>query len=143
MKRLFAAAFLGLIAACSPATPSNVAPIEVTAPAEDDRIVAALSYASWCGSCRALDPKITEARAGGDPEGVHFVVLDYTDRDVDAFFAGAETAGVGPALRTHYADGVTTGRMVLVDLETGTVVGEINKNMSSAEIREALETAAA
>ncbi|MEM9738388.1 MAG: hypothetical protein AAF829_00840 [Pseudomonadota bacterium] len=142
MRLILSAVALGFIVACSAETTVNTAPIEATAPSEDARIVAALSYADWCSSCRALDPKITEARADGDPEGVHFVVLDYSSRDADAFFAGADTAGIGEALRGHYADGVKTGRMILVDLEAGTVVGEISKDMSVAEIRTALDRAA-
>ena len=40
-----------------------------------------LMYADWCGSCKALDPKIRQAReeAKLDIQDVLFVTLDLTD----------------------------------------------------------------
>jgi len=109
----------------------------------DARIVAVLSYADWCSSCKILDPKLRALKASAPIEGVQHLTLDYTDRDAAAYFDQAAKAGVGPAIKAYLKNTVKTGIVMLVDLETGAVIGQLTKNMSADELREALEKAAA
>ena len=111
------------------------------AKAEDARLVAVLSYADWCGACQVLDPKLADLRAA-PPEGVNVVTLDYTARDKDAYFGAAEAAGVGDVVRAHFDGGVKTGMVLLIDVDDGTVVGKISKDMDEAAIREKVTIAA-
>ncbi len=41
--------------------------------------VALIFHADWCGSCKAMDPKIKEARKDLGDASALFVVLDLTD----------------------------------------------------------------
>ena len=109
---------------------------------QEARLVAALSYADWCGSCQTLDPKVQEARAGGDL-GAAFVTLDYTAKDSEAYFAAADAAGIGDVVRAKYAGKIKTGHMLLIDVDDAKIVSVVTKEMSPAEIAEAVKTAAA
>lgn len=157
MRLIALASATALLAACSSETAETEvveaapAPVETASttgaegaetPAAETRVAAVLSYADWCGSCKTLDPKIEAVKAAGVPDGVGFVTLDYTDRDGDAFFAGADAAGVGEAIRTFYADEVKTGILLLIDTETNTVLADIRKTMSVEEIDAAIKSAA-
>ena len=148
MKRalfsIAAAATLSLaIAACSNAPSESAGKTDTSqAAVEEARLVAALSYADWCGSCQTLDPKIQEARAGGDL-GAAFVTLDYTARDKDAFFAAADAAGVGDAVRGKYAEAIKTGQLLLIDVDDAKIVSVVTKDMSVEEIAAAVKDAAA
>lgn len=141
----FAAAAVFSIALVACGGSSTTAPEKsaetVTTQKTDARLIAALSYADWCGSCKTLDPKIQEARTGDDL-GAAFVTLDYTARDDAAFFAAADAAGIGGAVREKYAAGVKTGQLLLIDVDDAKIVGVITKDMSVAEIAEAIEIAA-
>ncbi len=136
-----------LLAACSgePAAQAPAQTTETAAPAvtEETKIAAVLSYADWCTSCKILDPKLKAVQAGAPIDGVGYLTIDYTERDQDAFFATADAAGVGGAVRAFYADEIKTGILLLVDMSTGDVVADIRKSMSEEEIRTSLETAAA
>ena len=143
LKALAALSVLGLAACGAPAAAKD-SPAQITETVTaDTRLVAALSYADWCGSCRVLDPKLAAIRTGAPIEGVTHVVLDFTDKDEAAYFAAADESGIGEALRAYYSDGVGTGRLLLVDLDDKTIVDVIGRDMTEAEIRAALETAAA
>lgn len=134
---------LGL-AACGAPAASPDSPAQVTeAVTEETRLVAALSYADWCGSCKVLDPKLAAIRTGEPIDGVAHVVLDFTEKDEVAYFAAADEAGIGEAVRAYYDEGVGTGLLLLVDLDDGEVVSVVRKDMTEADIRAALETAAA
>lgn len=149
---LFVAVSMG-IAACSQASaptaePSAAAKAQTELPlkieaAKDARLAAVLIYADWCGSCKKLDPKIKAAKARNDFAGTSFITLDYTDRDREAVFHAADVAGVGAPIRTFFADEMTTGLLLLVDLDDQTIVGDLRKELSDAEIEAAIVNAAA
>ena len=124
MRFSLAALSFAVLAACGPsvAAPGSLADVKaVTAPAEDTQVLAVLSYASWCGSCKVLDPKIETVRAANDFEGVEFFALDYSARDEAAYFADAETLGI--------------------DRSSGDVLSTVTKSMSEAEIVAAIDGA--
>ncbi len=132
------------VAACS-AENTKVSP-EIEASQEvsaDARLAAVLVYADWCSSCKIIDPKIQAAKEQGPINGVSFVTLDYTKRDVDGFFTQADTLGVGEAIRGQLNGDVTTGILLLVDLDDKKVVADLRKELSAEEIRAAIERAAA
>ncbi|MDX1291362.1 MAG: thioredoxin domain-containing protein [Hyphomonas sp.] len=132
------------LAACGPsvAAPGSLAAtIEVTAPAEDTQVLAVLSYASWCGSCKVLDPKVEAVRSAHAFDGVEFFALDYSAKDEAAYFADAQTLGIADTMRTVFPDGIGTGRLYLIDRATGSVIDTVSKSMSEAEIATAINDA--
>ena len=143
MRLFLAASAAALMAACGQAAVPASERAAVTAPAEDTKVLAVLSYADWCGSCKALDPKVKAVQAANSFDGVEFATIDYTSRDSDAFFADAETLGVAGAMRATFPDKVKTGRLYLVNLDSGEVVGTVDKSMDEAAITTAIAEAAA
>jgi thiol-disulfide isomerase/thioredoxin len=104
MRLFLAASAAAFLVACGQAEVSAEERAAVTAPAEDTKILAVMSYADWCGSCKALDPKVKAVHASNQFTGVEFATIDYTSRDADAFFADAETLGVAAAMRATFPD---------------------------------------
>lgn len=137
MRSILAAFVLALpVIACSADDP--VAPIETTLTEGPREVVAVLSYASWCGSCKTLDPRIEAVKEAHDFQNVTFVTLDYTKKSEAMYFATAEATGVGPAIRERFGEEIFTGRMVLVDAATQELLGEIDKTMDAPAIYAAL-----
>ena len=143
MRLILAASAAAFITACGQAAAPASERAAVTAPTEDTKVLAVMSYADWCGSCKALDPKVKAVQAANIFAGVEFATIDFTSRDADAFFADAETLGVADAMRTTFPDKVKTGRLYLVDLDSGEVVGTVDKSMDEAAIAAAITEAAA
>ncbi|MEO0452225.1 MAG: thioredoxin domain-containing protein [Pseudomonadota bacterium] len=114
MRLLIAASAAAFLAACGQAAVPASERAAVTAPATDSKVLAVMSYADWCGSCKALDPKVKAVQATTAFEGVEFTLIDYTSRDADAFFADAETLGVAETMRATFPDKIKTGRLYLV-----------------------------
>ncbi|MEP3889079.1 MAG: thioredoxin domain-containing protein [Hellea sp.] len=102
---------------------------------------AVLIYADWCGSCKVLDPKIKKVQAMGPIRGLEFVTLDYTAKDADGFYAQAEAAGVGEAVKNYLDGTVKTGQLLLVDLDDQKVVGKVTKTLEPSAIVTALKDA--
>ncbi len=143
MRLILTATAAAFLAACGQASVPASERAAVTAPAEDARILAVLSYADWCGSCKALDPKVKAVQAANTFDGVEFATIDYTSRSDEAFFADAETLGIGDTMRTTFADKIKTGRLYLVSLDTGEVISTVDKSMDEAAIAAAISEAAA
>ena len=143
MRLILAATAATLMAACSQADVPASERAAVTAPAEDTRVLAVLSYADWCGSCKALDPKVKAVQATTTFDGVESATIDYTSRDADAFFADAETLGVASAMRAAFPEQIKTGRLYLINLDSGEVVSTVDKSMDEAAISAAITEAAA
>jgi len=131
------------LTACGQASVSAADRAAVTAPTEDTRILAVMSYADWCGSCKALDPKVKAVQAANSFEGVEFATIDYTSRSQEAFFADADTLGVGDTMRATFADQIKTGKLYLVNLDTGEVVSTVDKSMDESAIAATISAAAA
>ena len=142
MRLILAASAAAFLSACGQAAVPASERAAVTAPVEDTKVLAVLSYADWCGSCKALDPKVKAVQAANTFDGVEFATIDYTSRDMDAFFADAETLGVTAAMRATFPDKVKTGRLYLVNMDSGEVVGTVDKSMDEAAIAAAITEAA-
>ena len=144
MRFFLAALSLATLAACGPsvAAPGSLADVkEITAPAEDTQLLAVLSYASWCGACKALDPKVEAVRASQAFPGVEFFALDYSARDREAYFADAETLGIAQTMREIFPEKVKTGQLYLVDRSSGDIVGTVSQSMTEADITAAIQAA--
>lgn len=144
MRLILTAAALALTTACGSSTPtagSIAAEQVITAPQADTKVVAVLSYASWCGSCKALDPKVKAVQAGNTFGGVEFFALDYSAKDEAAFYADAETLGVAETFRAEFAEQIKTGKLYLIDTSTGAILGRLDKSMDEAAITAAITAA--
>ncbi len=104
---------------------------------------AVLIYADWCGSCKILDPKVKKVQSMGTLPGVEFVTLDYTAKDAEAFYAQAEAAGVGDAVKTYLDGTVKTGQLLLIDVDDQKVLSKITKTSEPAQILTAIKEAVA
>ena len=102
-----------------------------------------MSYAAWCGSCKALDPKVQSVQQAEFFEGVAFAKIDYTSRDTAAFYADAQTLGIAETMRATFGDKIKTGRLYLINLDTGELISTIDKSMDEAAITAAIRDAAA
>lgn len=129
------------VAACNQAEPISSAdaqPLEAE-PLENARLAAVLVHADWCASCRVLEPKLEELRARGPIDGVAHIALDYTDRREAVFYAAADVAGVGEAIRDEFrGEGPITGLVILVDVDDQKPVGALRKSMSVDELNEVI-----
>ena len=136
-----------LVACSGPANEGSTsakAPATITsALAEETRLAAVLVYADWCGSCKVLDPKLEAAKAEGPIDGIEYIVLDYTARDDTAFFANADALGIGAPIRAKLDGSIKTGILLLVDVDDSKIVGDLRKELSTTDIRNALVEAAA
>lgn len=141
MRLFLAAIATGFITACGQTQLVESEQIQVSAPTEDTKLVAVLSYASWCGSCKALDPRVAAVQAANTFDGVTFAKLDYTDRNEDSFYSDAESLGVAHTIRAHFDGKIKTGRMYLIDVSTGEIISTIDKSMKEAEIAAAINEA--
>ena len=142
MRTFIASAALALTSLGLPAA-AQAQDMQMHDEMEQTRLVAVLSYADWCGSCRILDPRIQEVRAENSFEGVEFVRLDYTERDSATYFEQAQNANVESAVRAHFGDQIRTGLLLLVDLDDGEVVSVINREYSAEDIAQTVQRYAA
>jgi thiol-disulfide isomerase/thioredoxin len=93
-----------------------------------------LLYADWCGSCKALDPKITQAReeAKLDTKDVLFVTLDLTD-EITKHQAAMMAATLG-ITDIYEANAGKTGFMLLLDADSGQKLAQVTNKYKSTEI---------
>ncbi len=93
-----------------------------------------LFYADWCGSCKALDPKVTQAReaANLDAQDVLFVTLDLTN-DTTKHQAAMMAATLGIS-DVYESNAGKTGFMLLLDAESGEKVAQLTNKMEATDI---------
>ena len=93
-----------------------------------------MMYADWCGSCKALDPKIAQARkeANLDQEDILFVRWDLTD-EVTSHQAEmmAAVLGLSDLYKTNAGK---TGFMLLVDADSGEKLAQLTMKHEATEI---------
>lgn len=93
-----------------------------------------LLYADWCGSCKALDPKIAQAREGAklDTQDVLFITLDLTD-DVAKHQSAMMAASLGIS-DAYEKNAGKTGLMILIDANTGEKLAQVTNKSKPTEI---------
>jgi len=151
LKKLAYASLPVFLIACSgaeaPNAKSSVETVTETVTSASEmaevKTKAVLIYADWCGSCKVLDPKIEKVKSMGGVPGVDFVVLDYTNKDAETFYAQASEAGVEEAVRTYLEGTIKTGQLLLVDMDDQEIRGKVTKEFDSAAILESIKTAVA
>jgi thiol:disulfide interchange protein len=109
---------------------------DMTAP----KVIAALFYADWCGSCQILDPNVKKARgkAGLDSTDVLFITFDLTNektRHQSVLLANA--LGMGDYFAQNEGK---TGYLVLFNAESKELVKKIKKDMDAGQIADAIKT---
>lgn len=131
LNMLAAALLAGLLPLTACAQPSGP-PSEASRPVEASKVAAVRVHADWCPNCRALDPKVEQVAASENWDGVTFVRIDYTRRDKDAVFAEADALGIGEAIRAQFPKSVKTGLLLIIDIDSQTVV-EVLTHKETAE----------
>lgn len=143
-----------VMSACSPAatspdtTASNTKVAETTKTMTETmpatvrtKTKAVLIYADWCGSCKILDPKIEAVKSAHRMPGLEFVKLDYTDKNPVNFYEQAKAAGVEKAVKDYFNGTIKTGQLLMVDVNSKTVISKVTKEKSRPEIVSALKEA--
>ena len=134
---------LGLIACSSDVASETGYQIATAEELREARVIAVMSHADWCPSCKVVEMTTQKVRASAKLEGIAFTQIDYTDKDSAAFFLDADALGVGEAVRERFGDEIFTGRMLLVDAKTQAILGEIDKGMAGTEVLQAFRDALA
>jgi len=104
-------------------------------------VLAVMMYADWCGSCKSLDPKVSQARkkAELDTQDVLFVSLDLTN-DTTKAQASMMAAALGIS-DVYEANAGKTGFMLLLDAETGEKVARLTNKLEAKEIASRIQEA--
>ncbi len=104
---------------------------EEASPAAKPAVYGVLFYADWCGSCKALDPKITQARqeAKLDTMDILFVTLDLTD-DVTKHQASLMAATLGIS-DVYEGNAGKTGFMLLLNAENGEKLSQLTNSLET------------
>lgn len=110
--------------------------VPLTSYAQTDKpmLYAVSFHADWCGSCKALGPKVIKARgkADLDNQNVLFVKLDLTNkttRHQSSLMASA--LGLGDYYKNNNGK---TGFILLVNSSNGEVLGKLTKDMDAGQI---------
>lgn len=105
--------------------------------AEPPEVVALHFHADYCGSCKVLNPKLEEARAELGNIPLLYVKLDHTDKNT-TYQAKLMIEALGLD-EIYYAQKKATGYVLLIDVETKTIVGKLTKKDSSEKIEIKIE----
>ena len=108
----------------------------VSSGGEKPMVYAVMMYADWCGTCKALDPKITQAREidNLDSKNVLFVNLDLTD-ETSNHQAAMMAAALG-ITELYESNAGKTGFMLLINAETGEKISRITNKLDAKSISE-------
>ncbi len=98
-----------------------------TIPDEKIRAVV-MVHADWCPSCRAMAPMLKTLQTDAKADTIAFVTLDFTDRNKAAFFTHADLAGIGMPVRKRFARGISTGILMVIDLQGQKIAREFDKD---------------
>lgn len=108
--------------------PSHAKSVEVVKP----KLVGLYFHATWCASCKTLDPEVEKAAASLKKSPFLLVKLDVSNK-VTQHQAGMTAAALG--YDDIYAEtGLKTGFIILVDTSTGAEVGRISRDDDAATI---------
>jgi thiol-disulfide isomerase/thioredoxin len=108
---------------------------------EPPKVLAVLFYADWCSSCKELEPKLNKVKRDFEGKPILFTRFDLTDE-----FTNDQAARYAAllGLENYYTENAgKTGYMLLIDSQSKKVLGRINKQNSSEEMKAALTTALA
>jgi Thioredoxin. len=97
-------------------------------------VYAVMMHADWCGACKALDPKVTQARVEAklDDKDVLFVTFDLTD-DMTKAQSAMMAASMG-ITEVYESNAGKTGFMLLVNAESGDKLARVTNKLKADEI---------
>jgi len=129
-----------LVALASSILLAAVPAAQAKTPAAEPQTYAVLFYADWCGSCKTLDPKVTEARQSLADSPILFLTFDLTD-DASKHQSAMLAEAVG--LDSLYTEnGGKTGYLAIVEASSGKVLGKLTKSDSAEAIAAKLRDSA-
>ncbi|HXI86023.1 MAG TPA: thioredoxin domain-containing protein [Parvularculaceae bacterium] len=137
MKRraiIMAAYAVALVAAARPA-PKASAPF-----AGEPAVIAATFSSAWCAPCRILKPRLARVIPEFKDEPVKFVDYDFTFGRNEALDEKAAADGLRPLFQAYSK---ATGFTLLVDADTGALIGMLTADDSKRQMREAIDDALA
>jgi thiol-disulfide isomerase/thioredoxin len=94
--------------------------------------------ADWCASCQIVKKNVKAAKAENAFEHVDFAVIDYTDKDKEAFWARAAELGVEAQLKKALKGKPKTGKAYVFDATSLEIIDVITKKDDAAEIAQKL-----
>ncbi len=125
------------IASAQAAKSSPLETFKVTEP----EVIGALFYADWCSSCKTLDPKLAKVQKSYVNKPVFFTQFDVTNLSTQyQSNLFAHTIGLEAVLHDI---GLKTGFMVLIDRDSGKILGQIDRDDSPATIKQKIDQALA
>ncbi len=97
-------------------------------------VYAVMMHADWCGTCKAMGPKIAQARVEGelDSKDVLFVKLDLTNKQTK--HQAAMMAEILGFSELYESNAGKTGYMLLIDAKTGKKITSITNKSDVAAI---------
>lgn len=104
----------------------------------EPELVGLYFHASWCSSCKVIDPKIEEASEALKKLPFLLVTFDVSNK-VTQHQAGMTAAAMGYG-EIYKETGLKTGFIILVDPDTKAEVGRITKSDDVASITKTIES---
>lgn len=117
-----------ILAACLLAATSYSKPVEIVKP----KVIGLYFHASWCASCKTLDPEMDAAKEELKKSPFLLVTLDVSNK-VTQHQAGMAASAIGLG-ELYEKTGVKTGFIILVNPETGEELARITKTDNAAAI---------
>lgn len=105
----------------------------------DVKYYAVTFYADWCGSCKILDPAISQARESAelDKSDILFVTMDFTDKEtIHQSLMLSKALGLSEYVKKA---GSKTGYMVVLDANSMAELKRFDKTNDSDAIQSALK----
>lgn len=103
-------------------------------------LMAVYFYADWCPKCKALSPKLDEARKTSnlDKENILFVKLDLTNKaSIHQSILLAQALGIGDFVQQQ---GSATGYVAVLDAATKQELTRFDAESSSKQIEDGLKS---
>jgi len=101
-------------------------------------IIAATFSSAWCSTCKILEPKLAEVVPDFANKPVKFVKLDFSLGQGSGLTKIAEEHNFAEAYEQYKG---STGHTLLLDADTGDIVGQLTVKLSSNEMKVALKKA--
>ena len=105
----------------------------------EPKILGLMFHSDFCGSCKILDPKLQAVKPLFAEENVLFVTFDHTSKETSRQAALlAERLDVGEVYR---AQKKASGFLLVLDADSGEVLGKITREHSEADMKMQLSDA--